>query len=661
MCKSVHPNRCLSLAKMEVRSAVSTALFVLLTISLGILWMCDATIQVERPRGVSLSNEPFYNKGSQGEWFTCIDGSMKIHRTQINDDYCDCPDSSDEPGTSACPDGRFHCNNRGYRPYYIPSSRVNDGICDCCDASDEYEGPGAGKCVNNCKELGKKDLEERKQQMVLFNQGFDIRQQYINDGLAKKTEREGESKTLQAEKEEAQRVVDEKKKVRDEVEGPETEAKDKHKAAWEAEVAERKAAEERERALQAFKELDIDSDGRKCERGSFLIDIFQTVHLFAEVRDEVEGPETEAKDKHKAAWEAEVAARKAAEERERALQAFKELDIDSDGRIVFHELANRLEFDTDSSGDLNEEEAKAVLGGANIVEEAVFVEQIWNDVKEKFKFAHELAAEEALKQQEGQEQQGEEPAAFEKNAFEEVHDDIDEDIEDEWAEDDDEDEEDFYEEEEDEFDEDLPEEARGVLRQKRLDRLTKKREMKDHAKPSEDEMPDYDEATKALIAAADQARKELEEAEKALKNIDRTVGDLEKQLRVDLGPDQAFQALQGQCYEYTDREYTYKLCPFEKSSQRSKNGGSETSLGSWHQWEGPPDNKYSLMMYTKGQKCWNGPDRSTRVNLRCGVENRVLSASEPDRCVYQFEFTTPALCTYKYDLSTGETDTHDEL
>ncbi|XP_030851423.1 glucosidase 2 subunit beta [Strongylocentrotus purpuratus] len=591
MCKSVHPNRCLSLAKMEVRSAVSTALFVLLTISLGILWMCDATIQVERPRGVSLSNEPFYNKGSQGEWFTCIDGSMKIHRTQINDDYCDCPDSSDEPGTSACPDGRFHCNNRGYRPYYIPSSRVNDGICDCCDASDEYEGPGAGKCVNNCKELGKKDLEERKQQMVLFNQGFDIRQQYINDGLAKKTEREGESKTLQAEKEEAQRVVDEKKKV----------------------------------------------------------------------RDEVEGPETEAKDKHKAAWEAEVAARKAAEERERALQAFKELDIDSDGRIVFHELANRLEFDTDSSGDLNEEEAKAVLGGANIVEEAVFVEQIWNDVKEKFKFAHELAAEEALKQQEGQEQQGEEPAAFEKNAFEEVHDDIDEDIEDEWAEDDDEDEEDFYEEEEDEFDEDLPEEARGVLRQKRLDRLTKKREMKDHAKPSEDEMPDYDDATKALIAAADQARKELEEAEKALKNIDRTVGDLEKQLRVDLGPDQAFQALQGQCYEYTDREYTYKLCPFEKSSQRSKNGGSETSLGSWHQWEGPPDNKYSLMMYTKGQKCWNGPDRSTRVNLRCGVENRVLSASEPDRCVYQFEFTTPALCTYKYDLSTGETDTHDEL
>nr|XP_054765130.1 glucosidase 2 subunit beta-like [Lytechinus pictus] len=191
---------------MDVRTVISTTLFVALTFSLGVLWMCDATIRVERPRGVSLSNEPLYNKESQGEYFTCIDGSKKILRSQINDDYCDCPDSSDEP--------------------------VNDGICDCCDASDEYEGPGAGKCINNCKELGKKDLEERRQQMVLFNQGFDIRQQYIKDGLAKKTEREEELKKLQTEKEEAQKIADEKRKVRDEAEGPETEAKDKHKAAW---------------------------------------------------------------------------------------------------------------------------------------------------------------------------------------------------------------------------------------------------------------------------------------------------------------------------------------------------------------------------------------------------------------------------------------------
>lgn len=94
--------------------------------------------------GVHPLDEKYYSS----EVIKCKDGSRSFTIDRLNDDFCDCVDGTDEPGTSACARGKFYCRNMGSTPRFIFSSRVNDHICDCCDGSDEYDGNII--CPNTC-------------------------------------------------------------------------------------------------------------------------------------------------------------------------------------------------------------------------------------------------------------------------------------------------------------------------------------------------------------------------------------------------------------------------------------------------------------------------------------------------------------------------------
>ncbi|KAK5150924.1 hypothetical protein LTS14_009727 [Recurvomyces mirabilis] len=173
-----------------------------------------------RPRGVSPEFAKFYKDTTA---FTCISNPLiKLPVNRINDDYCDCPDGSDEPGTSACahlsplsphtpadvgPNGAnstlalpgFYCKNRGHVPTYVPFTNVNDGICDydlCCDGSEEWEHVGGVKCEDKCQQIGKewKKVDEVRQKS-LGNAGRK-RKELVAEAKRKRKEVEDRLQTL---------------------------------------------------------------------------------------------------------------------------------------------------------------------------------------------------------------------------------------------------------------------------------------------------------------------------------------------------------------------------------------------------------------------------------------------------------------------------------
>lgn len=176
--------------------------------------------------------------------------------------------------------------------------------------------------------------------------------------------------------------------------------------------------------------------------------------------------------------------------------------------------------------------------------------------------------------------------------------------------------------------------------------------------------PDYDEETKEIIERADQARHNFNEVQTKVDDVERQIEfvenvlnknkkkekvaffsrDLKKQSDVDIGPNGEFGAFLDQCFDFHEREYTYRVCMFKDAKQISKDASNEVVIGYWDSWTGPKTNKYESMRYNKGATCWNGPARSLSLKFQCGLEHRILDVREPSRCEYSMLFETPSAC-----------------
>eukprot|EP01103_Thecamoeba_quadrilineata_P010670 TRINITY_DN2365_c0_g1_i1.p1 TRINITY_DN2365_c0_g1~~TRINITY_DN2365_c0_g1_i1.p1 ORF type:complete len:445 (-),score=120.89 TRINITY_DN2365_c0_g1_i1:210-1544(-) len=152
-----------------------------------VLFLILISIQLSlSTRGVSPQDAQHYKEGP----FTCRDGSETIDFHRVNDDYCDCKDGSDEPGTSACsPLGSFYCKNKGHKNEILLSSRVNDGICDCCDGSDEYV---SEQCANTCLERGAAARKVLQEKIEKHKEGSKARERHQTESVRKIQEKREE-------------------------------------------------------------------------------------------------------------------------------------------------------------------------------------------------------------------------------------------------------------------------------------------------------------------------------------------------------------------------------------------------------------------------------------------------------------------------------------
>ncbi|KAJ6832407.1 glucosidase 2 subunit beta [Iris pallida] len=537
----------------------------------------------------------------------CKDGSRKFTREQLNDEFCDCADGTDEPGTSACPEGRFYCQNAGNVPVTLFSSRVNDGICDCCDGSDEYNNETV-KCPNTCWEAGKIAREKLNKKIQTYQEGVIIRKQEVEQGNQAFAKDEADLSRLKSEEKILKDLVDKLKDHKERIEKAEEEERLKNEQ-------EEKSLREAEMKAKEHEKLNEEAphstDGVHGEPAAQ--DILEEVsHAADKTKDHI--VDAESADHH-------GAAQHLAEDHEDE-HKFETTDHSKSDEGSSINVGTQDQESSEDTSELSKEELGRLVASRWTGEDAGHKTN--DDSSTVNDEVHHDSAKE------------EDDGGYTSETEEDRH----------KYDDDDDDDDDFVDDANDEYAEDHvdseeshnPDEEEKTIFSDLTDSTSSSwsgrvKQMVHNVLSSFNFFK-----TPVDLSEAERIRKEYADSKSKLSKIQSRISSLTEKLKHDFGKEKEFYSFYDRCFENKQNKYVYKVCPFKQASQVE--GHSTTRLGQWKKFE----ESYRIMQFSNGDKCWNGPDRSLKVRLRCGLTNELADVDEPSRCEYVALLSTPVLC-----------------
>ncbi|KAG8471641.1 hypothetical protein CXB51_036303 [Gossypium anomalum] len=624
--------------------------------------------------GISPQDENYYKSSS--DTISCKDGSKKFSKSQFNDDFCDCLDGTDEPGTSACPTAKFYCKNAGHIPQFLFSSRVNDGICDCCDGSDEYD--GQVKCPNTCWEAGKVARDRLIKKIATYKEGAALRKLEVEKAKVAIAKEEAELTLLKNEekvlkvrvrelKEHKELIEKEEEKVRLQKEmeekgkrEAEEDLKEKRKADKEGEVEHEKVEEEASTENQPTESTHDDIIGNVEDSSSKEVSLHasENTHESASpTTEDVSSVATEIADDAGSKMSPDVDKK----ENEVSSDVSEGMSREELGRIVASrwtgESTKNQGGNKDHADDSHEETPKNTHDEQYDHHATDTGVDTGKDDNEKYDYEIDDEQDESYE--------------------EESHDDMSS-----YNYDDEPDLSDTTSSYNSSWLEKIQQKARNILKAFNLFQ------------------------TPVNLTEAATVRKEYVDSSTKLSKIQSRISKLKEKLKHDFGPEKEFYVFHGHCFEtnqnklrtshcnsfvllslalkyrlrnisicfaFNNLDFWLQVCLQSVSVQTSFSRGglhiNQFGVGVLQNWD-KFEESYRMMVFSNGENCWNGPDRSMKVKLRCGLKNEITDVDEPSRCEYVAVLSTPAVCLedklkelqHKLDLMNKEQPReHDEL